>query len=206
MNKPQRRTKPSRTKGNSTSSSSSLNTATSSPASSNTWSERLSRYQSTLATRWQALSPRDQLALGVLSLFLLVFLGGYGGYSVNQAAEDSKAQYQQQVADYFWLRAQASNIDNNALNASTEGQVVAPATAVNSLLTNAGIANAQVAAVGDTVQLSFTNSSQALISSALGKLSEQGWHVEARTDSPIAGGDGNRERLIHARKLVASSS
>jgi type II secretory pathway component PulM len=151
--------------------------ATSSPASSNTWSERLSRYQSTLTTRWQALSPRDQLALGVLSLFLLVFLGGYGGYSVNQAAKDSKAQYQQQVADYFWLRAQASNIDNNALNASTEGQVVAPATAVNSLLTNAGIANAQVAAVGDTVQLSFTNPSQALISSALGKLSEQGWQV-----------------------------
>mgnify|MGYP005992036541 FL=1 len=177
MNKPQRRTKPSRTKGNSTSSSSSLNTATSSPASSNTWSERLSRYQSTLATRWQALSPRDQLALGVLSLFLLVFLGGYGSYSVNQAAKDSKAQYQQQVADYFWLRAQASNIDTNALNASTEGQVVAPATAVNSLLTNAGIANAQVAAVGDTVQLSFTNPSQALISSALGKLSEQGWQV-----------------------------
>ena len=51
MNKPQRRTKPSRTKGNSTSSSSSLNMATSSPASSNTWSERLSRYQSTLTTR-----------------------------------------------------------------------------------------------------------------------------------------------------------
>jgi len=177
MNKPQRRTKPSRTKGNSTSSSSSLNTATSSPASSNTWSERLSRYQSTLTTRWQALSPRDQLALGVLSLFLLVFLGGYGGYSVNQAAKDSKAQYQQQVADYFWLRAQASNIDTNALNASTDGQVVAPATAVNSLLTNAGIANAQVAAVGDTVQLSFTNPSQALISSALGKLSKQGWQI-----------------------------
>jgi type II secretory pathway component PulM len=177
MNKPQRRTKPSRTKGNSTSSSSSLNTATSSPASSNTWSERLSRYQLTLATRWQALSPRDQLALGVLSLFLLVFLGGYGGYSVNQAAKDSKAQYQQQVADYFWLRAQASNIDNNALNASTEGQVVAPATAVNSLLTNAGIANAQVAAVGDTVQLSFANPSQALVSSALSKLSEEGWQI-----------------------------
>lgn len=177
MNKPQRRTKPSRTKGNSTSSSSSLNMATSSPASSNTWSERLSRYQSTLTTRWQALSPRDQLALGVLSLFLLVFLGGYGGYSVNQAAKDSKAQYQQQVADYFWLRAQASNIDNNALNASTEGQVVAPATAVNSLLTNAGIANAQVAAVGDTVQLSFANPSQALVSSALSKLSEEGWQI-----------------------------
>ena len=177
MNKPQRRTKPSRTKGNSTSSSSSLNMATSSPASSNTWSERLSRYQSTLTTRWQALPPRDQLALGVLSLFLLVFLGGYGSYSVNQAAKDSKAQYQQQVADYFWLRAQASNIDTNALNASTDGAAVAPATAVSSLLTGAGITNPQVAAVGDTVQLSFANPSQALVSSALSKLSEEGWQI-----------------------------
>jgi len=167
MNRPHRR--------NSTNSSNASNMATSSSGSSHTFSERLSRYQSTLWTRWQALSPRDQLALGILSLFLLLFIGGYGGYSVNQAAKDSKAQYQRQVADYFWLRAQASNIDNNALNANTDGAIVAPATTVSSLLTNAGIANAQVAAVGDTVQLSFTNPSQALVSSALGKLSEQGW-------------------------------
>ena len=120
------------------------------------FSERMSSYQNMLSTRWQALPPRDQLALAILSVFLLVFIGGYGGYSVNQAAKDSKEQYQQQVADYFWLRSQAGNLDNNALNASTEGQVVAPATAVNSLLTNAGIANAQVAAVGDTVQLSLS--------------------------------------------------
>lgn len=172
MNRPQRRNK-----RNITNLSNSSNMATSSPVSGNTFSERLSRYQSTLWTRWQALSPRDQLALGVLSLFLLLFIGGYGGYSVNQAAKDSKEQYQQQVADYFWLRAQASNIDNNALNASTDGQVVAPATAVSSLLNKAGIANAQVAAVGDTVQLSFANPSQALVSSALSELSEQGWQI-----------------------------
>jgi 23S rRNA (cytidine1920-2'-O)/16S rRNA (cytidine1409-2'-O)-methyltransferase len=29
-------------------------------------------------------------------------------------------------------------------------------------------------------------------------LADQGWAVRGRTESPIAGGDGNRERLIHA--------
>jgi 23S rRNA (cytidine1920-2'-O)/16S rRNA (cytidine1409-2'-O)-methyltransferase len=32
-------------------------------------------------------------------------------------------------------------------------------------------------------------------------LGQQGWDVKDRTDSPILGGDGNRERLIHARRL-----
>ncbi|MEQ9317106.1 MAG: SAM-dependent methyltransferase, partial [Henriciella sp.] len=31
-------------------------------------------------------------------------------------------------------------------------------------------------------------------------LEGQGWRVLGRTDSPITGGDGNAERLIHARK------
>ena len=36
-------------------------------------------------------------------------------------------------------------------------------------------------------------------------LSEQGWEVVAFTESPIAGGSGNRESLIHARKTVESA-
>ena len=32
-------------------------------------------------------------------------------------------------------------------------------------------------------------------------LTNQGWHVHARADSPIKGGDGNAERLIYARRL-----
>ena len=32
-------------------------------------------------------------------------------------------------------------------------------------------------------------------------LDAQGWQVEARTDSPIKGGDGNAERLIYARRV-----
>lgn len=141
-------------------------------------SARLSGYQSLLATRWQALSARDQLALLLLSVFLLLFVGGYGGYGIHQAANKSKSNYQEQVADYFWLRAQASNIDSNALNAASTADGVdamPPASSVSALLNSSGIADAQVVAAGDAVQLSFTHPSQAVVSSALGKLEQQGW-------------------------------
>ncbi len=141
-------------------------------------STRMSSFQNVLLTRWQALSARDQLALLLLSAFLLLFVGGYGGYSVHQAAKASKNEYQEQVADYFWLRAQAGNIDSNALNAtnSADGaEAMPPASRISALLNNSGIADAQVIAAGDAVQLSFTHPSQAVVSGALGKLEQQGW-------------------------------
>ncbi len=141
-------------------------------------SARITGYQNLLFVRWQALSSRDQLALLLLSAFLLLFVGGYGGYSIHQAANNSKSEYQEQVADYFWLRAQAGNIDSNALVAAntTDGAEVIPAAnSVNALLTNSGIVDAQVIANGETVQLSFNNPSQAVVSAALGKLEQQGW-------------------------------
>ena len=95
---------------------------------------------------------------------------------MHQAAKSSKEAYQGQIADYFWLRAQASNVDNNALAAnSAEGAAIAPATRVNSLLSNSGIVDAQVVATGESVQLSFNNASQAVVSTALSQLSQQGW-------------------------------
>ncbi|MGO2277289.1 MULTISPECIES: type II secretion system protein GspM [unclassified Psychrobacter] len=143
------------------------------------FSERMNSYQDVLTTRWQALPPRDQLALAILSVFLLLFIGGYGGYSVHQAASDSKNDYQEQVADYFWLRAQAGDIDSSALNTSnnnTTGEAdMPPASRINALLNTSGIADAQVVATGDAVQLSFTHPSQAVVSTALGKLEQQGW-------------------------------
>lgn len=142
---------------------------------SNVLSERMNRFQHTLSSRWQVLSPRDQLALAVLSIFLLLFVGGYGGYSLHQAANQSKADYQEQVADYFWLRAQAGNIDSNAINTVDGEAAMPPANSVSALLNNAGIENAQVVAAGDAVQLSFTHPSQAVVSAALGQLEQQGW-------------------------------
>ncbi|MGP9687606.1 type II secretion system protein GspM [Psychrobacter sp. AOP22-C1-C5] len=144
----------------------------------NVLSKRMNRFQSVMASRWQALSSRDQLALAVLSAFLLLFIGGYGGYSIHQAANQSKNNYQEQVADYFWLRAQAGNIDSNAMQATStaDGEAaMPPANSVSALLNNSGIADAQVVAAGDAVQLSFNHASQAVVSAALGKLEQQGW-------------------------------
>ena len=141
-------------------------------------SGQMLRYQNLLSARWQALSPRDQLALLLLSAFLLLFIGGYGGYSMHQAADKSKSAYQEQVADYFWLRAQAGNVDSNALaTANTaDGAAALPAASrINTLLNNSGIMDAQVIAAGDAVQLSFNHASQAVVSGALGKLEQQGW-------------------------------
>lgn len=141
-------------------------------------SVRMNSYQNMLETRWQALSPRDQIALGALLVFLLLFVGGYGGYSVHQAAKKSKADYQEQVADYFLLRAQAGNIDSSALNAANASggdAAMPPASSVSALLNASGINNAQVVAAGDAVQLSFNHPSQAVVSAALGKLEQQGW-------------------------------
>lgn len=139
------------------------------------FAERIKRYQSTLWIRWQSLAPRDQVALIILSLFLLLCIGGYGGYVIHQEAKKSKEDYQQQVADYFWLRSQAGNIDVNTINASIDDGTTSPANHMNLLLTTSGIDNAQVATVGDTVQLSFINPSQALVSNALSKMNAQGW-------------------------------
>ena len=136
----------------------------------------MNNFQNVLSTRWQSLSPRDQLALIILSTFLLLFVGGYGGYSIHQAASDSKSGYQEEVADYFWLRAQAGNIDSNAMQANMpDGEALPPANSVSTVLNSAGITNAQVVAAGDAVQLSFTHGSQAVVSTALGKLEQQGW-------------------------------
>lgn len=145
---------------------------------SNALSERLNRSQNVLWSHWQALSSRDQLALSILLVFLLVFVGGYGGYSIHQAAKDSKANYQEQVADYFWLRAQAGNIDPNVLSATDgqdSGDAMPPASRVNASLQTSGIDSAQVIAANEGVQFSFSHPSQAVVSAALGKLQQQGW-------------------------------
>ncbi len=136
-------------------------------------SQRLDRLTSDASARWQALPARDKLALIVLSVFLFLFIGGYGGYTMHIAAKDSKNEYQEHVADYFWLRAQADNIASDVQTSGDAAQP--PANRVSTLLNNTGVADAQVAAAGEAVQLSFTHPSQAVVSSALAQLVQQGW-------------------------------
>ncbi len=141
---------------------------------------RTSSYQDLLGARWQALPARDQLALSVLSVFLIVFIGGFGGYTLRQAATDSKTEYQQQVTDYFWLRSQAGNIDSSVVT-NDNNKAQPAASRVSALLNSSGITDAQVIAAGESTQLSFTNSSQSVVSSALAQLEQQGWQFNQLT-------------------------
>ena len=120
---------------------------------------------------WQTLSSRDQWALILLALFLLVVVGGYGGYEVHRAAKGQQQAYQDAVSDYFWLRGQAANINSN-FNSEEAAQSLD--VTVNQLLGQSGIANAQVLAVGEGVQLSFMHDNQAVVSNALDALVKQG--------------------------------
>lgn len=136
------------------------------------WYENL---QQQMQSRWQALPPRDRLALSILMAFLLVFGVGYGGYMLHSEANKSKTAYTTSVADYFWLRSQAGNIDANAsLSSQADGQEEA-AQVVNTALTQAGVQEAQVMAVGSGAQLSFSHDSQAVVAKVLGQLQQQGW-------------------------------
>lgn len=138
-----------------------------------TVSAKFAKFQQQLSDYWQRLSLRDRLALGFLMGFLLIFIGGYGGYSLYQAADKSKADYHESVADYFWLRAQSGNINAEAHSADASGQ---PADMlINTLLNNSGVKNAEVIAAGASVQLSFTSDSQAIVGRALSNLQQQGW-------------------------------
>ena len=144
----------------------------------NVLSARITQYNNVVWTRWQLLSARDQMALAVLTLFLLLFIGGYGGYSLQQAAKKSKENYQTQVADYFWLRAQAGNIDTRAGSDVDQNETaIPPASRISTALNGAGINDAQVVAMGDTVQLSFSHPSQAVVSTTLAQLEQQGWQL-----------------------------
>ena len=136
------------------------------------WYENL---QQQMQSRWQALPPRDRLALSILMAFLLVFGVGYGGYTIHSEANKSKSAYTTAVADYFWLRSQAGNIDANASSSSQAGAQEEAAQVVNTALTQAGVQEAQVMAVGSGVQLSFSHDSQAVVAKVLGQLQQQGW-------------------------------
>jgi type II secretory pathway component PulM len=137
--------------------------------------QRYGQWQQQLETRWQALPPRDRLALSVLIAFLLLFSVGYGGYTIHSEANKSKTAYNTAVADYFWLRSQAGNIDVNASSNSQAGGKEDTAQIVNDALRQAGIQEAQVAAVGTGVQMSFSNDSQTVVARILGQLQQQGW-------------------------------
>lgn len=124
--------------------------------------------------KWSELPSRDRLALTILSVFLLVIGGGYGGYIAHNFANEKKEDYLAAVNDYFWLRAQASNIS------PTQGseQDVALDQKITQLLNQVGASNTQVLNNGDAVQISFNHENQTEVSNVLGAMVNSGLKVQ----------------------------
>ena len=76
-------------------------------------SQRWQQAASPLAQAFANLSRRDQIALLGLLGFLLVFAVGFGGWTLHEKANTSQKAYDSTLADVFWLRSQAGNINTN---------------------------------------------------------------------------------------------
>lgn len=135
----------------------------------------IAQWRESFIQKWQNLPKRDQQALGILAVFLLCCGFGLGGYQLNQMANKQKKQYQQNLNDYFWLRAQASNLSGR----SAEEQALPVQVQIEQILMQSGIANPQVVQSSDgEVQLSFVQDSQVQTSQALGRLEQAGWILD----------------------------
>lgn len=132
-------------------------------------------WQKTTAPMVQAfgnLGRRDQIALLALAAFLFLFSFGFGGYLLHQKANASQKAYDNVLADVFWLRSQASNINSS----SNPTQAASKADLVRQTLTQSGI-NAQVIESSGQIQLSFSHPQPAVVSNIFNQLTTQGLSI-----------------------------
>lgn len=124
-----------------------------------------------ISQAYQSLSKRDQFALLALSLFLLVFGLGYGGWTLHEKANISQKNYDTAVADLFWLRSQASNIN------PYQSQVTSITENIQQIMIQTGI-TAQILENGNEIQVNFFHSQASVIGNVLNQISEHGLSIE----------------------------
>lgn len=127
---------------------------------------------SPMTDAFQRLSRRDQLALLMLALFLVSFGVGVGGWTLHSNANLAKKNYDTTMADVFWLRSQAGNINPN------QSQAMSKVDAINQILTQSGIINAQVVENGNSIQVAFSHSQTGVITNIFNQFEQQGIHIQ----------------------------
>lgn len=131
----------------------------------------LQRTAAPLRQRYSQLAPRDQIALAVLTVFLLILAIGLGGWTLHQRANAREAAYNSTLNDLFWLRSQASNINPNQ-SSPQDLQ-----TAVQEVLAGAGI-DAQIAPNADGVEVAFRHGQTPVINNVLNQWVQRGLVIE----------------------------
>ena len=105
-------------------------------------------------------------------MFLLFFVVGVGGWTLHSKANQAQKKYDDTMADVFWLRSQAGNINPN------QTQQVSQADAIKQILTQSGIVNAQVVENGNTIQVAFSHPQASVITNILNQFEQQGIRIQ----------------------------
>ncbi|MGD4317376.1 type II secretion system protein GspM [Xanthomonas citri pv. citri] len=129
-------------------------------------SQSLQKLTTPLGHAFQNLSRRDQIALLILAIFLLFFVVGVGGWTLHSKANQAQKKYDDTMADVFWLRSQAGNINPN------QTQQVSQADAIKQILSQSGIVNAQVVENGNTIQVAFSHAQASVITNILNQFEQ----------------------------------
>ena len=137
-------------------------------------SQRWQQAASPLAQAFANLSRRDQIALLGLLGFLLVFAVGFGGWTLHEKANTSQKAYDSTLADVFWLRSQAGNINTNQ---TTQVATASKGDLVRQVFAQSGITGTVVDNNG-SVQVSFSHSQAAVVSNVFNQLTQQGIVIE----------------------------
>ncbi len=132
--------------------------------------------QSELASKWQALPPRDKLALTVLAVFLFVFIGLYGGWELHNKANKQQLNFDKKVTDLFWLRSQAGNLKEQNIQGSESQNLQHQ---ITKTIQQVGITSPTVIQNENKVEFAFGHTSQATINNALNQLQNQGYHIDS---------------------------
>lgn len=138
----------------------------------NKWQVGKQSFDDTLA----GLSARDKLALSALLVFLFFCLCFFA-FEMHGKMQKQQSRFDNKIADYFWLRSQSSNIRADGMAGNSEAQTQPLSVQISNGLRQAGVNNPKVAQVGTDakhVQLSFTQSSQAMLSRSINQLQNMG--------------------------------
>lgn len=132
----------------------------------------MQKFTSPMGIAFQRLSRRDQLALLILALFLVVFVVGVGGWTLHSKANMAQKNYDAAMADVFWLRSQAGNINPN------QSQNISKVDAIKQVLSQSGIVNAQVVENGNSVQVAFSHSQSGVVTNIFNQFEQQGISIQ----------------------------
>lgn len=134
-------------------------------------SQSLQKLTTPLGHAFQNLSRRDQIALLILAIFLLfLWLVSVVGRCIAKPTKHKK--YDDTMADVFWLRSQAGNINPN------QTQPVSQADAIKQILSQSGIVNAQVVENGNTIQVAFSHAQASVITNIFNQFEQQGIRIQ----------------------------